>query len=79
MKDKSLFLKMHIVLERNLGKIPGYETEAGLVKSDLVYNMDHMRISGIEPSSVSLSQRKYLKRLQKWPHKRQSNRCKPTD
>ena len=32
MKDKSLFLKMHIVLERNLGKIPGYETEAGLVK-----------------------------------------------
>ena len=28
-------------------------------KSDLVYNMDHMRISGIEPSSVILSQRKY--------------------
>ena len=27
-------------------------------KSDLVYNMDHMRISGIEPSSVILSQRK---------------------
>ena len=25
--------------------------------------MDHMRISGIEPSSVILSQRKYLKRL----------------
>ena len=32
-------------------------------KSDLVYNMDHMRISGIEPSSVILSQRKKLKRL----------------
>ena len=27
-------------------------------KSDLVYNMDYMRISGIEPSSVILSQRK---------------------
>ena len=25
-------------------------------ESDLVYNMDHMRISGIEPSSVILSQ-----------------------
>ena len=25
--------------------------------------MDHMRISGIEPSSVILSQTKYLKRL----------------
>ena len=32
-------------------------------KSDLVYNMDHMRISGIEPSSVILIQRKKLKRL----------------
>ena len=27
-------------------------------KSDLVYYVDHMRISGIEPSSVILSQRK---------------------
>ena len=26
------------------------------------YNMDHMRISGTEPSSVILSQTKYLKR-----------------
>ena len=25
-------------------------------KSDLIYNMDHMRISGTEPSSVILSQ-----------------------
>ena len=27
-------------------------------KSDLIYNMDHMRISGTEPSSVILSQTK---------------------
>ena len=27
-------------------------------KSDLIQNMDHMRISGIEPSSVILIQRK---------------------
>ena len=27
-------------------------------KSDLIYNMDHMRISGTEPASVILSQRK---------------------
>ena len=33
MKGKGLFLKMHIVLGRNLGKVPGYETEAGLVNS----------------------------------------------
>ena len=26
-------------------------------KSDLIYNMDHMRISGTEPSSVILSQK----------------------
>ena len=32
MEGKGLFLKMHIVLKRNLGKIPGYETEARLVK-----------------------------------------------
>ena len=30
-------------------------------KSDLIYNMDHMRISGTEPSSVILSQTNYLK------------------
>ena len=29
--------------------------------SDLIYNMDHMRIMGTEPSSVILSQRKQLK------------------
>ena len=32
MKGKGLFLKMHVVFGRNLGKVPGYETEAGLVK-----------------------------------------------
>ena len=31
--------------------------------SDLINNMDHMRISGTEPSSVILSQTKYLKKL----------------
>ena len=28
------------------------------LKSNLIYNMDHMRISGTEPSSVILSQTK---------------------
>ena len=32
-------------------------------KSGLLYDMDHMRISGIEPSSVIHSQRKWLKTL----------------
>ena len=32
-------------------------------KSDLINNMDHMRISGNEPSSVILSQRKRLQML----------------
>ena len=32
-------------------------------KSDLINDMDHMRISGTEPSSVILSQRKYFKKL----------------
>ena len=32
-------------------------------KSDLINNMDHMRISGTEPSSVILSQRKKLKKV----------------
>ena len=36
MKGKGLFLKMHVVFERNLGKVPGYETEAGLVKREIV-------------------------------------------
>ena len=31
--------------------------------SDLINNMDHMRISGTEPSSVILSQTKYFKKL----------------
>ena len=31
--------------------------------SDLAYNMIHMCISGIEPSSVILGQRKQFKRL----------------
>ena len=30
---------------------------------DLINNMDHMRISGTEPSSVILSQRKLSKKL----------------
>ena len=34
-------------------------------KSDLINNMDHMRISGIEPSSVILSLRKKLKKVKK--------------
>ena len=32
-------------------------------KSDLINNMDHMRISGTEPSSVILSQTKWFKKL----------------
>ena len=28
--------------------------------------MDHKRISGIEPSSVILSQTKYFKKMKKW-------------
>ena len=31
---------------------------------DLINNMDHMRISGTEPSSVILSQTKQFKKLQ---------------
>ena len=34
-------------------------------KSDLINNMDHMRISGNEPSSVVLSQRSNFKKLKK--------------
>ena len=33
-------------------------------KSDLINNMDHMRISGIEPSSVTHSQTKWFQTLQ---------------
>ena len=33
--------------------------------------MDHMRISGIEPSSVILSQTQYFKRLKVMPQKLQ--------
>ena len=32
-------------------------------KSDLINNMDHMRISGTEPSSVILSQTKWFQKL----------------
>ena len=32
-------------------------------KSDVINDMDHMRISGTEPSSVILSQRKWFKKL----------------
>ena len=34
-------------------------------KSDLINNMDHMRISGTEPSSVILSQKKYSQKLKR--------------
>ena len=47
-------------------------------KSDLIYNMDHMRIPGTEPSSVILGQTKYmyLKRLKVMP-KKCRNKLKP--
>ena len=32
-------------------------------KSELMHNMDHMRISGTEPSSVILSQTKWFQKL----------------
>ena len=32
-------------------------------QSDLINNMDHMRISGTEPSSVILNQTKYFQKL----------------
>ena len=39
--------------------------------SDLINNMDHMRISGTEPSYVILSQTKKIKKVEKWcPHKK---------
>ena len=34
-------------------------------KSDFINNMDHMRISGKEPSSVILSQTKQFKKLKR--------------
>ena len=34
-------------------------------KSDLINNMDHMRISGTEPSSVILSKKKYFQKLKR--------------
>ena len=34
-------------------------------KSDWINNMDHMRISGTEPSSVILSQKKYCQKLKR--------------
>ena len=35
-----------------------------MLKPDIMINMDHTRVSGIEPSSVILSQTKYYKRLE---------------
>ena len=35
-------------------------------KSDLINNMDHMRISGTEPSSVILSQKSIFKGNWDW-------------
>ena len=37
------------------------------LKSDLIYNMDHMRISGNEPSSVILSQTEWFQTLKRYP------------
>ena len=34
-------------------------------ESDLIYNLDHMRISGTEPSSVILSQTKKVSKVAK--------------
>ena len=34
-------------------------------KSDLIINMDHMRISGTEPSSVILSQKRNFQKLKR--------------
>ena len=34
-------------------------------KSDLINNIDHMRISGTEPSSVILSQNKVIQKVEK--------------
>ena len=48
-------------------------------KSDLINNMDHMRISGNEPSSVILSQRKWFQKLKMMVWKCQRGWCnKPT-
>ena len=38
-------------------------------KSDLINNMDHMRISGTEPSSVILSQTMKFKKLKSYDPK----------
>ena len=38
-------------------------------KSDLITNIDHMRISGIEPSSVILSQTMLFQKLKSDVHK----------
>ena len=37
-----------------------------ILKSDLINNMDHMHISGIEPSSMILSQTKEIVKLEMW-------------
>ena len=45
-------------------------------KSELINNMDNMRISGMEPSSVILSQIKQFKKLKRYAKKCQ-NKIKP--
>ena len=45
-------------------------------KSDLMNDMDHMRNSGTEPSSLILSQRKSFKKLKMYAQKCQ-NKVKP--
>ena len=40
---------------------------------DLIIDMDHMRISGIEPSSVILNQTKYFKRWNVMPKSAKSS------
>ena len=46
-------------------------------KSDSINNMDHMRISGTEPSSVILSQTKSFKKLKGDAQKSAENKLKP--
>ena len=47
---------MHVQYKKRL-----YQDVYIIFKSDLINNMDHMRISGTEPSSVVLSQRSNFK------------------
>ena len=47
-----------------------------MFKSDIINNMDHMRISGTEPSSVIPSQTKYFEKV-KSDAKKCQNKVKP--